>query len=208
VVVVVRDMAGVMIVLLQVAAQVALAAVLVRIILLDKCKGVLRQHKQFQLDGLLMEMRAVAVHTHRAFKLVVAVVALAPRALALQLIEALEMVVTELLLIFLDLAKLMAVAVAEQPAQLAVLKVRAVLAAAVQVAMLLVCQARPEQAVAVVAHKVPLQHLVVLVSSLFASLVQVILQLVAPERRQAIILSIPLQVLDLLQSQQTPSPRV
>jgi hypothetical protein len=155
-----------------------------------------------------MEMRAVAVHTHRAFKLVVAVVALAPRALALQLIEALEMVVTELLLIFLDLAKLMAVAVAEQPAQLAVLKVRAVLAAAVQVAMLLVCQARPEQAVAVVAHKVPLQHLVVLVSSLFASLVQVILQLVAPERRQAIILSIPLQVLDLLQSQQTPSPRV
>ena len=199
-------MAGVMIVSRQVAAQVALAAVLVRIILLDKCKGVLHQHKQFQLDGLLMEMQAVPAHTPRAFKLVVAVVALAPRALALQLIEALEMVVTELLLIFLDLAKLMAVAVAAQPAQFVVLKAPAVLAAAGQVGILLEFQERQEQAVAVAAHTVLRHPLVVLVSSLFASQAQATLPQAAQEPRRAIAQSILSLVPDHLQSQPTHFP--
>ena len=86
-----------------------------------KCKVVLLQLKQYQVVGRLMAMREVAVHTCLVFKRVVVVVVLVQLVLVLQLIEYLEMVVVELLLLYLGLTKPMVEAGVEQPAQLAVI---------------------------------------------------------------------------------------
>jgi hypothetical protein len=88
-----------------VVQQVVLVVALAKIITQVKCKGVELQLKLSLVAGRPMETLAAAAHTHLECKLEVAVAALAQRAEAHQLFEGRAMVVTALLLIFLDLAK-------------------------------------------------------------------------------------------------------
>jgi hypothetical protein len=136
VVVEVQDMDGVMKVLLQMVLPGALVEVLVKITIHHKCKEVLLQLKQYQVDLLLMVTQGVTVLIQPEFKLVVVVVVLVRLVLELQLIEPPEVVVMVLLLILVGLTKLTEAEVEVQPAQLVVLKVLADLVEEVQVAML------------------------------------------------------------------------